>query len=31
VEVEYVGEKHEELEIEFEFEHSPDDDRIDVR
>lgn len=30
VEVEFVGEKHGQLEVELEFEHSPDDDRIDV-
>lgn len=31
VEVEFVGEKHGQLELELEFEHSPADDQIDVR
>ena len=31
VEVEFVGEKHGQLELELEFEHSPADDNIDVR
>ena len=31
VEVEFVGEKHGQLELELEFEHSPSDDNIDVR
>lgn len=30
VEVEFVGERHGQLEVELEFEHSPEDDRIDV-